>query len=82
MKKILQGEELSQRARDLGIDIQGDARSSSSSGSAPRAPDYELQRRVAEAERSRRESSLWLMALISAVASVISAITAWIAVAK
>ena len=79
---MLQGEALEAKARELGIDIEGDARTHSSSGRAPRAADYELQRRVHEAERSRRESRLWLLALVSALASVLSAIAAIIAVSK
>jgi type IV secretory pathway component VirB8 len=39
-----------------------------------------LQRRVIEAERSHRESRLWLIAVISSIASVISAATAIVAV--
>ena len=77
---ILQGEDLEKRAPQLGVDILGDARTQSSSGRAPRAPDYELQRRVLEAERSARESRLWVLAVVSAVASVLSAAAAVIAV--
>jgi hypothetical protein len=40
-----------------------------------------LQRRVTEAERGIRESRLWILAAISAVASVLSAIAAFLAVA-
>ena len=36
--------------------------------------------RVVEAERSKRESKLWLIALISAIASVVSASTAIVTV--
>lgn len=82
MASPLQGDRLEQRARELGVDISGDLRVQSSTGRAPRAPDYELQRRVAEAERGVRESRLWIVALISALASVASAIAALIAVAR
>lgn len=78
----LQGDELEKRARELGVDVEGDARTQSSSGRAPRAPDHELQRRVSEAERSVRESRLWILALISAVASVLSAAAAIVAVSR
>ena len=81
MGKLLEGEKLETRCRELGIDTQGDPRSKSSSGSNPRASDYELQHRLNEAERSIRESRLWLIAVISSVASVCSAIVAIIAVA-
>ena len=82
MGGLLAGEELEQRARQLGVDIQGDLITKSSSGRAKRAPDYELQRRVIEAERSRRESQLWLIALISAIAAVASAVAAIWAAAR
>jgi hypothetical protein len=50
MKTLPEGDELKKLALELGIDIVGDLRSQSSSGRAPRAPDYELQRRVIEAK--------------------------------
>lgn len=81
MGKLLEGEILEARCRELGIDIEGGPRTQSSSGRSPRASDYELQHRLVEAERSIRESRLWLIALISSVASVCSAIVAIIAVA-
>ena len=77
---LLTGAALENRARELGIDVEGDLRTQSSSGRAPRASDYELQRRVLEAERGIRESRLWLLAVISAIASVLSAAAAMIAV--
>ena len=80
MKRILEGDALEQRARQLGVDIQGDAISQSSSGRLKRASDYELQKRVIEAERSIRESRLWKLALISAIASMASAVAALLAV--
>lgn len=82
MKKILQGELLIKRAKQLGIDIQGESIFQSASGKKALASEYELQRRVIEAERSIRESKLWLIALISAIASVASAVVALIAVLK
>jgi hypothetical protein len=81
MVKLLNGDQLGQRAQELGVDIAGEPRMQSSSGRAPRAPDFELQRRVTEAERAIRESRLWVLAVISAIASVLSAIVALIAVA-
>ena len=35
--KVLRGDELEKRARELGLDIEGDPRTHSSSGRAPRA---------------------------------------------
>lgn len=80
MKKVLEGDALERRARQLGVDIQGELITQSSSGRHKRASDYELQRRVIEAERSIRESSLWKLALISAIASAISSVAALLAV--
>ena len=79
---LLTGEALESRARELGVDVEGDLRTQSSSGRAPRASDYELQRRVLEAERGVRESRLWILAVISAIAAVLSAAAAMIAVWK
>ena len=79
---LLTGAALESRARELGVDIEGDPRTHSSSGRAPRASDYELQRRVLEAERGVRESRLWILAVISATAAVLSAAAAMIAVWK
>jgi len=79
MSKLLQGTELEQRCTELGISIEGPPRTQSSSGSSPRASDFELQRRLFEAERSLRESRLWLVALISSIASVLSAAVALVA---
>ena len=62
---LLTGTALESRARELGVDIEGDPRTHSSSGRVPRASDYELQRRVLEAERGIRESRLWILAVIS-----------------
>lgn len=42
----------------------------------------ELDRRIIEAERARREARLWIIAVISAIASVVSAVAAWMAVIK
>ena len=66
----------------LGCDIQGDFIVQSSSGRHKRASDSELQKRVIEAERSLRESRIWIFALLSAIASILSAVAAVIAVIK
>jgi hypothetical protein len=79
---LLQGPDLEKRARELGVDVEGEPRTQSSSGRSPRAADYELQRRVLEAERGIRESRLWILAVIASIASVLSAVTAIIAVAR
>ncbi len=73
MKKILKGNALEKYAIKLGIDIEDNSITQSVSGRNKRASDSELQKRVFEAERSIRENRLWLVALISSIASVISA---------
>lgn len=78
--KLPTGEDLERRARNLGVSVEGEAITQSSLGRMKRAPDYELQRRVIEAERTIRESQLWILALISAIASAASAIAAIAAV--
>ena len=80
MSKLSQGLELEQRCKELGVSVEGAPRTQSTSGSSPRASDYDLQHRLLEAERSLRESRLWMVALASAVASVLSAAVALIAV--
>ena len=80
MRKILEGDALEQRAREIGVDTQGGPITQSISGRHTRADDYELQKRVLEAEKSIRESRLWLIALVSAIASVVSALTALLVV--
>lgn len=77
---LLTGAALESRARELGADVEGEPRTHSSSGRAPRASDYEIQRRVLEAKRRIRESRLWILAVISAIASALSAAAAMIAV--
>lgn len=80
MKKLLTGKTLEVKAQQLGIDIQGDYITQSVSGRYRRVPDSELQRRIIEVERSIRENRLWWIAVISTIASVISAATAIVAV--
>lgn len=43
---------------------------------------YEMLRRVLEVGRSHRESRLWIIALLSAIAAIVSALAAWFAVLK
>jgi len=44
--------------------------------------EAEIVRRIQEAARSHRESRLWMVALISAIASLFVALSAWWAVAS
>lgn len=79
MSKLLKGDALERRCAELGVSIEGSPRTQSSSGNSPRASDAELQRRLIETERSLRESRLWWIALISAIASALSAAIALLA---
>lgn len=69
MKKLPTGEELQKEVKKLGI-------SQAEIGDN----DSLLQHRILEAKRDIRESRLWIIALVSAIGSVISAIAAWYAV--
>jgi hypothetical protein len=83
-KRLLDGDALMQRAAELGVNIEsGEMINVAGRGMAPiQAHEHEIQRRVLEAERHLRDSRLWIVALVSAVASVVSAIAAWVAIAK
>jgi len=73
-KKILTGNELTNRAEELGVSMRNN--------SAVRdvVPEAELQKRVIEAERAIRENNLWIIAVIAAISSLLSAFASWIAV--
>lgn len=83
-KRLLEGEALMKRAQELGVNTDsGNFVNIAGKGSVPLpAPEYEIQRRILEAERHIREHKLWVVALVSAIASVISAVAAWVAVAR
>lgn len=74
MRQIPRGQGLLNRANQLGVS-ENETYSSDCILAEP-----ELQRRVLEAERHRRDASLWVIALLSAVASVVSAVAAWTAI--
>lgn len=75
-RKLLRGAELEARAEELGVSMH-----ETIDGRHGVLKEPELQRRVMEAERSTRENRLWLVALVSAIASAVSAAGAWWAVA-
>jgi hypothetical protein len=81
MGKLLEGDALEKHARKLGVDISGELITRSASGRSQRAPDFELQQRVTEAERRIRESRMWIFAMVSAIASVLSAAAALVSAA-
>lgn len=83
--KMLTGEALIARAQALGVNIDGEGFTThphiGNGVTLPNpAPEHEIQCRVIDAERYIREHRLWWVALISAIASVASAITALVAV--
>ena len=49
-------------------------------GNGAKHMEEEIIRRIQEADRSMRESRLWLIAVASALASILSAMAAWVAV--
>jgi hypothetical protein len=83
-KRLLEGDALKRRAADLGVSIaSNEIMNVGGKGSVSiSAHEHEIQQRVLEAERHLREHRLWIVALISAIASVVSAVAAWVAIAK
>lgn len=82
-KHILTGHELVERAKQLGVSIyREDANVPIGTDPiiAPVVSEFEIQRRVMEAERHLREHRLWIAAVVSAVIAFLSAIAAWSAV--
>jgi hypothetical protein len=77
--RLLSGDALKKRAEELNVDMTGEPIYASISGRR-KIEEAELQKRVIEAERSLREKNLWRLALISAIASVISTSVALIAI--
>ncbi len=82
MSKLLTGEALEQRCQRLGIDTLGDIQSAKEIHGRIRlrATDEQLQKRLLEYERSVRESRMWMLALVSSLASLCSAAVAVVAV--
>ncbi len=66
---------LRELAQELGCSL-----SSTYGGDGSKHLEDELVRRIQEAARSIREARLWWIAVISAIASAISALAAWTAV--
>lgn len=81
--KILSGHELIDQANKLGVSIYRDDANvpiGTKPIIAPIVSEFEIQRRVMEAERHIREHRLWIVAVISGVIALISAIAAWASV--
>lgn len=75
--KEKQGKELIQEAKDLGV-AMGDIYPERNFG-ASNIAEARLQERVRSAKNARHARRTWIIALISAIASVFSAIAAWLA---
>lgn len=80
--KLLAGEALLKRAAQLGVDTAVGEYVTIPGTPNIQLPalEYEIQQRVMSAERHFRDRSLWLLAFISAIASMLSAAAAWWAV--
>lgn len=69
--------ELEMLAQKLGVSLSETA---SSGGGRTATNTHEVQKRIMEFLRYRRESLTWLLALIAAISSMASAVAAWVAV--
>ncbi len=78
--KEKQGQELIEEAKRLGLSLEDTYPTKSYGASSVAEP--KLQQRVRDAKNLRYARLTWIIALISAIASVISAIAAWCAVLK
>lgn len=81
MTTVPTGKKLEDQAEKLDIDSSGEGkpRSVSGSRSSERAPDYVIQQRIYEVESARRETKLFWIAVMSALFSFVSAVTAIVA---
>jgi hypothetical protein len=72
-------DDLLAEAKKLGIPTNSQAYKPKSEGwSELQITEWELHRRIKEERRHRREQKLWVVAVISAIAAVVSAIGAWL----
>ena len=77
----LKGRELIQRARELKLPDADDYGEEGGLGEifTSQHPEENLRHQIIDQERWNREQRLWLMALCSAIASIVSAVAAWTA---
>ena len=80
MYKEKTGEDLKKEARELGLSEEGWYEYKGTVREVFR--EAAVQVRVREAKRARRENRLWIIAIISALASFFSAVAAWLAILK
>ena len=81
MRKLPQGEELISLCKKKGISVGSVSFVDHFSGAKKlrvitQETEDDLQRRLLEFKRARREARLWIFALVSAIASILSAATA------
>lgn len=73
MDKLLQGQDLLQKAEELGVDTQGELITQSACGRR-KADEATLQKRVNNAETHIRQGRLWIITIISTVIALVSAL--------
>ena len=79
---MAQHDDLLEQAKKLGVPISsGIYKPKTEAWDELETTDYELHRRIREEQRHRREHRLWIVAVISAVFALLSAVAAWLAVA-
>jgi hypothetical protein len=76
-RKLPTGDALEEEAARLGVSLQEIYKGGAQGRTILNEP--ELQRRILAAWADRRNARLWLLALVSAIASVLSAAAAWYA---
>lgn len=78
---MAQRDELMKEAKKLNIPISsGVYKPKTEAWNELEITDYEIQRRIREEQRHRRENRLWIVAVISAFIAVLSMIGTWWAV--
>jgi len=80
MYKEKTGEDLKKEARELGLSEEGWYEHKGTVREVFR--EAAVQARVREAKRARRENRLWIIAVVSSLASFFSAVAAWLAILK
>ena len=83
MKKIPSGHKLIERAKQLGVSLYREDANVPIGVMpimAPVVSEFEIQNRVMQAEKHIREHRIWVIALISSITALISAVAAWAAV--
>jgi hypothetical protein len=83
MRKLPQGEALISRAKALGVTLSSDAVPTATGPNAifrALSSEADLQRRVIDAELRLLATRGWIAAVLSSIASIVSALAAWAAI--